>query len=303
MKNRIVLLALSVLILLQGCTPVSQSPDQIVTARGGFIPEGIEYDNNNNRFLVGSLSDGTVYEITESGALIAVVTDPELMSSVGIEVDEPRNRLLVTNSDRSGGKGAAMLGVYELDSGDRLAMVNLVEAIENLPPDAIHFANDVAVSTRGVSYITDTPMNIIYKVDTYYNATVLLDLGRDSGVNINGIVFNPTGHLLVVSPGTGQLLRVPVDNPAHWSFVELDLPATGGDGIVWAADGTLAVISNNTSRVTKYASDDNWRSASVVGMASFTGQATTGAAVGDDIYVVQPHFADDEPPVLLKAKF
>ncbi|MCH7816309.1 MAG: hypothetical protein IIC60_07045 [Proteobacteria bacterium] len=86
-------------------------PDRIVTERGGFIPEGIEYDTLHNRFLTGSLADGTIYEITPTGQLIALVTDPDLIASVGIEVDEPRNRLLVANSDRQGGSGAIMLGI------------------------------------------------------------------------------------------------------------------------------------------------------------------------------------------------
>ncbi len=80
-------------------------------------------------------------------------------------------------------------------------------------------------------------------------------------------------------------------------------PVAGADGLVWAADSTLAAISNSTSSVTKLASDDDWASATVAGVASFEGQATTGAAVDDDIYVVQPHFNDPEQPVILKAEF
>jgi len=52
----------------------------------------------------------------------------------------------------------------------------------------------------------------------------------------------------------------------------------------------------------KYQSDDHWNSARLTGMASFEGQGTTAVAVGDDIFVVQPHFADTEPPEILRAK-
>ncbi len=278
-------------------------PDRIVAERGGFIPEGIEYDNLNQRFLTGSLADGTVYEITASGALIAVVTDPELMASVGIEVDEVRNRLLVTNSDRSSPTGAAKLGVYDLSDGTRLAMIDLAASIENKAADSNHFANDVAVSAAGIAFVTDSRQGIVYKVDRYYKASVLIDFDDDSGFGLNGIEYHPAGYLILVSPGSGQLIKVPVDNPHRWSLVELDFPATGGDGLVWASDGSLASISNSRSSVSKYRSDDHWASARLVGMASFEGQATTGAAVGDDIYVVQPHFADSGAPVILRAEF
>lgn len=302
MNNRTVLFFLACSVLLANCATGS-FPDRIVAERGGFIPEGIEYDNANGRILTGSLADGTIYQISGSGSMRPLVQDSELMASVGIEADEARNRLLVANSDRSNTTGAAKLGVYELDSGNAIAMIDLASVIEDLPEDATHFANDVAVSTRGVAYVTDTRMNVIYAVDIYYNASVLYDFGRDSGLNINGIEYHPAGYLLVVSPGTGQLLKVPADNPSRWSFVELEIPANGGDGLVWSQDGSLAVISNNSSQVIKYASDDHWRSARVVGTATFEGQGTTGAAIGEDIYVVQPHFSDDEPPVILKARF
>ena len=283
--------------------PASSIPDRIVTERGGFIPEGIEYDTRNRRFLTGSLSDGSIYEISNRGRLRIVVTDEALMSSVGIEVDEVRNRLLVANADRSTGGGAALLGIYDLATGDRLAMVDLSGSIENPPADAGYFANDVAISTAGTAFVTDTRMNIIYKVDRYFKASVLLDLGQNSGFNLNGIEYHPEGYLIVVSSGSGQLLKVSVNNPQRWSLVALDFPAAGGDGLVWAADGGLVSTSNNTSSVMKYASDDHWASARLTGMASFAGQATTAAAVGNDIFVVQPHFADDDPPVILRARF
>ena len=281
----------------------SNPPARIVAERGGFIPEGIEYDNLNRRFLTGSLADGTIYEITSRGRLIPAFVDPELKSTVGIEVDESRERLLVTNSDRGSPLGAAMLGIYDLNDGSQLAMIDLTQSIPDKPADSNHFANDVAVSTAGNVFVTDSRMSIVYKVDRYYHATVLVDFGSDSPFGLNGLEYHPAGYLILSSPGTGQLVKVPADNPNRWSVVELDYPATGSDGLVWAADGSLASISNNSSSVSKYQSDDNWRTARLVGMASFEGQGTTGAAVGDDIYVIQPHFADDQPPVILRAEF
>ncbi|MDP6417328.1 MAG: hypothetical protein QGG54_20180 [Gammaproteobacteria bacterium] len=87
-------------ITLLACLPVacttgsggsSSIPDRIVAERAGFIPEGIEYDTNNGRFLTGSLTDGTIYQISSRGSMTAVITDAALMASVGIEVDEVRN--------------------------------------------------------------------------------------------------------------------------------------------------------------------------------------------------------------------
>ena len=215
------------------------APDRIVAERGGFVPEGIEYDNNRNRFLTGSFADGTIYEVTSSGRLVPAITSPDLIASIGIEVDESRDTLYVANSNTGIPNGAAELGIYNLATGEQLAMVDLAASIPDKPADASHFANDVAVSKAGVAYVTDSNMKIVYKVDKYYRASVLIDFGLDAEFGLNGIEYHPAGYLILASPGTGQLIRVPVDNPQRWELIDLDVPATGVDGIVWTADGSL----------------------------------------------------------------
>ena len=286
-------------------TDSSNIPDRITAERGGFIPEGIEYDSINSRFLSGSLADGTIYEITNSGRVIPAITDEGLIASVGIEVDEDRNRLLVANSQSfsAPGPGTAMLGIYDLSSGEQLAMVDLAAAVEIPPANAAYFANDVAVSTAGTIFVTDTRLSVIYKVNQYHQASVLINFGMDSGLFLNGIEYHPAGYLIAVSSQGGELIKIPLNAPNRWSMVEVDFPAAGGDGLVWASDGGLVSTSNNRSAVMKYQSNDHWNSAQLTGMASFEGQGTTAAAVGDEIFVVQPHFADAEPPEILRAKF
>jgi sugar lactone lactonase YvrE len=279
-------------------------PDRIVAERGGFIPEGIEYDQANGRFLTGSLSEGSIYEIENDGRLTVAVRDPELVSSVGIEVDEPRDRLIVANSDFSvfqgQSNGQAKIGVFSLTTGERLAMVD-VGATLNAGADAAFFCNDVTVADDGTIYATDTRQNVVYRVDNEYQPSVLHRFPAAEGFGLNGIVHHADGYLLVI--GSGNIYKVPVDNPGATSQVMLAEPVAGADGLTWMADGRLAVISNSSSSVVALTSSDGWGSAQVAGVARFEGQATTGAAVGDDIYVVQPHFTDQDPPVILRAVF
>jgi hypothetical protein len=279
-------------------------PNRIVLERGGLIPEGLEFDTTARRFLSGSLADGTIYEISYDGRLTPFVVDDDLVSSIGIEADEPRDRLLVANADRAvfdgTGAGLAKLGVYRLSTGDRIAMVDL-GAIAGGGADSVVFTNDVTVAPDGTVYLTDTRMNLIYRVDQNYAASVLYRFEPMTGLGLNGIVHHADGFLIVVAVGgQGLLYKVPVDDPGAASPIELSHPATGADGLVWSADGRLIVVSNSTSSAMAYTSSDGWQSAELVGTASFAGQATTGAAVDKKIYVVQPHFNDDEPPVVLR---
>ena len=276
----------------------------IVAERGGFIPEGIEYDATNDRILTGSLSEGSIFQIHGDGRVTTAVSDPDLVSSIGLEVDESRDRLLVANSDfsvfQAGGAGQAKLGVYNLTTGERIAMVDLAAAIVDTPNDAVHFANDIAVGDDGVAYVTDTQMNVIYRVSTDYQASVLHRFEPMEGLGLNGIVFHPSGYLLVA--GGAILWKVPLDDPAGASQVTLSEEVPGQDGMVWI-DGRLAIVSNSGNRVVALTSEDDWATAQVAAVAPYETQATTAAVIGDDIYVVHPHFAGDDPPSVERVVF
>ena len=271
-------------------------PAVIVANRTGFIPEGVEYDMANGRLLTGSLSEGSVFEIGPDGQVTEFVNDAELVSSVGIEADEAYGRLFVANADRSvfqgEGQGQAKLGVYDLSTGSRLAMVDLASTVTDPPEDAAYFANDVAVADNGTAYVTDTRLSAIYEVSTEYEAS-LLHRFDDGGSGPNGIVYHPAGFLLVARGAT--LWKVPVDDPATLTEVLVAEEITGQDGMVWSAM-RLVIVSNDANRVVALRSEDEWGTAEVVGVGAYEPQATTAAVVGDAIYVVHPHFADDDPP-------
>lgn len=280
-------------------------PETITAERGGFIPEGVEFDTAGGRLLTGSLAEGSIFQLHEDGRVTAVVTDAELVSSVGIEADEPRNRLLVANSDRSvfqgGGRGHAKLGVYDLASGARLAMVDLGATLTNAPADTVHFANDVAVADDGTAYVTDTRAGVVYRVTPDFQASVLSRFDAIDGFAPNGIVYHPSGYLLVASGGS--LWKVQLDDAATATQVTLPEEIPGQDGMVWRPDGALAIVSNSGNRVVALTSADDWATASVAGVATYDTQATTAAVVGDDIYVVHPHFADADPPSVQRVTF
>jgi hypothetical protein len=254
--------------------------------------------------LAGSLTEGTVFEVAPDGALVPFIEDTELRSSVGIEVDEPRNRVLVANSDAGVFQGTvpgqAMLGIYDSRNAARLAMVDLAATVQDESDDARHFANDVTVDDAGTAYVTDSMNGAIYRVDTAYNASVLHRFPAQDQFLINGLVHHSSGVLLVVDMIGGRLYRVPVADPLATTEVALPEPIRGADGAVWQDQDQqrLAIVSNSENRVAVFTSTDNWASARLAGTASFEGQGTTAASVAGELYVVQPHFEDAEPATI-----
>jgi sugar lactone lactonase YvrE len=312
-QTRAIATAVAAVSLTIGCsqpqsesTPAAETappkpPAVITAARGGFIPEGVEFDTTGRRFLTGSIAEGSVMAIGNDGSVTPIVKDPDLVASVGIEVDEERDRLLVANANNpfaKGGSGQAKLGVYRLSTGERLAMVDLAATVSNPPAGTTFFANDVAVGADGSAYVTDTRANLVYQVTPGYQASLF---HKFDGFGPNGIVFHPSGYLLVV--GGARMFKVPVANPDATTEVKLPEEVPGQDGAVWTADGRLAVVSNSSNRVVAFTSSDDWATAQIAAQAPFAVQATTAAVVGDDVYVVQPHFNDANPPVIERVTF
>jgi len=299
-RNIVVLLVSLLAAMLFGCdkgkVPTAQkvaAPEVVGFTKAALYPEGVDYDAKRNRFLVTSMHDGIVGEVTDDGIYKVFIQDPNLVSAVGIRADAVRDRLLVCNSDpgvsvhtkkENQGKLAG-LGIFRLSTGKLITYIDLGK----LGGDGGHFCNDIALDNAGNAYVTDSFAPIIYKVDAGNNATVLLNNQRFTGeaFNLNGIVVKD-GYLLVVKMNEGLLFKVPLDRPEQFTQVKITETFPGGDGLLWAPDGALVVIANgNTNKVFKLASSDNWASANVVDSVD-TGNvfATTGVVRDGKIYAL-----------------
>ena len=149
--------------------------------------------------------------------------------------------------------------------------------------------------------VTDTRQNVVYKVGADQQPSILYRFEPAEGLALNGIVYHADGYLIVI--GGPKLYKITTGDPAKMTEVELAEPIPGMDGMVFLPDGRLAVVSNSQSKVVALESNDGWNSASVSATASFEGQATTAAVADGDVYVVQPHFNDQEPPVIERVTF
>lgn len=267
-----------------------------------LYPEGVEWDAQNQRYLVTSIRKGEIGSVKDDGTYWVFAKDPRMISSVGIEIDAKRDRVLVCNADAGAGENSsesttgklAALAVFQISTGNLIKYIDLAKGI-----DGGHFCNDIAIDKDGTVYITDSFSPIIYKVDANYNASVLVNSKAFTGksFNLNGIVVKDN-YLLVAKMNSGQLFKVPLDNPTAFSEVRMKERFEGADGLVWAPDGSLMMIANNNAHVgipasssvnavIKLTSDDNWSSADVKGKSS-TGDvfATTGTVRDGQLYVI-----------------
>ena len=98
-KVLLVIMLLLLAVVPQAFAQEAELPDLIMAAHPGIHPEGIEWDAENERFLTGSLTEGTIFAVADDGTVTPFIEDENLLASVGIHIDAANNRLLVASSD------------------------------------------------------------------------------------------------------------------------------------------------------------------------------------------------------------
>ncbi|MBL1275310.1 MAG: hypothetical protein COB30_004430 [Ectothiorhodospiraceae bacterium] len=272
--------------------------ESIIIQKPALYPEGIDYNPNTDKFIVGSFREGAVYEVSLDGTYRQLINDDRLSSVLVVRVDVKRNRLFVVNSDigasirhsSKGFKKTASLGIYELSTGKAINFIDLGKLL----PNQNHLANGMTLDSEGNAYVTDRFSPVIYKVDTQGKASIFLESNRflGEGINLNGIVFNPDGYLIVVKKGEGVLFKVPLMNPNNFSEIKLPQKFIGGDGLILANRKELIVIANRaagkiTETVFALRSEDDWKTAKVTNKRKFREvYVTTGVVGKGKIYVM-----------------
>jgi sugar lactone lactonase YvrE len=318
---RLAVVAVSLVAVLPSCSNDDDDPDttptsptKITVPQAALSPEGIQYDETNKRFLVSSRTKGQIGTVKDDSTYTVLADEPRLISTIGLNLDAGRSRVLAAVSDAGGNtarstaatlRKLAAVAIFNSNTG---ALSSYTDLGGLRPSYAQHFANDIAVDGQGNAYITDSFAPLIYKVDLQGNATVFLEnaqLSGGTGFGLNGIVFHPDGYLIVAKTNDGSLFKVPISNPASFTKVTTSQSLTGADGLLLLDNQTLLVVAGNQSTVYRMSSTDAWATTASTG--SFATGAVSPTTITrrntSDAYVLYPYQATSPRFAIVKVNF
>ncbi len=270
------LLLVSVSLVSLGNSAYALLPGQVDAQFPLLHPEGVEWDSKNYRFLVSSVFHSGVFQVDDFGVTTPFSQHTSLApSAIGIHIDKYQDRVLVAFANPyvqfdPTQPSIAEVGVYDLDTGEEISLVSFTGMLGAGVPQ---LANDLTSDPEGNIYVTDWFAGVVYKVDTAGNASVFVNFG-DPTIAPNGIDYHPDGYLLVARPLGGSLMKVPVNDPNAYSFVNMGQPIAM-DGVVVNKHGDIAAVANTfdsqgglVSEIITLHSADDWSNAEIVSRGS-----------------------------------
>ena len=250
-----------------------------------LFPEGVVYDKFNDRFYVSSTTRGDIGIVNSDGVYTPFITDPALVGTTGLEIDESSKWLYVSNSTDGS------VGIYNINTGQRIHFIDL----KLMLPGAPVFINDIALDNQGNAYVTNSRTPVIYKISNDGTASIFYQDATfaTTGFGFNGIEYanQQGGYLLVAHSATNSIIKFPVSNPAGYNTVSLDVPLTGPDGLLVSKNGKELIVVNNAGgangKVIRFSSNNKWGSGTEQGTFE-TGPVfpTTATTDGKNVFVI-----------------
>jgi len=213
-----------------GGTPLDPGGRKINMTPERFFPEGVAVDKNGN-FYLGSMELGVVHiaqaNSTESMPFIEPDATNNLVSVIGLYVDDARDMLYVCSSDAGNspqaGNAQAAIKKFSLPEGDYVESYDLppfsgTQWTDEVPAGVNGFCNDMTMDANGNLYATDSWYPRILKLPAGSNTLeewVVDDIFHptDDPWHLNGIDIDQSNNLLyVVENHPGTLFVVPIEN-------------------------------------------------------------------------------------------
>jgi sugar lactone lactonase YvrE len=278
--------------------PVVHSTTAFVLRERDLAPEGIAYDPVERKFYVSSISKRKIVCVSRDGSATDFKTSRQdgLGETLGMKVDARRRFLWVVSdsfapsgpaaSDSSVPSAAGQYGVFQYDLKTGALLFRHL-----LPARSAGFLNDVALSSTGVVFVTNTGTGEVFRISPDRDRPELF-LPAKTVPQANGIAVSSDDKVLFVAGWLGVARVDLATRQVKLLSKPRNIADAGLDGLYFYK-GTLVGIQNpdvHPGRVMRYflnpAMDSIERSEVLEAYNPGFEVPTTGTLVGDALYFV-----------------
>jgi sugar lactone lactonase YvrE len=280
-------------LMIRAGEPAGVADVQFTLPANIILPEAIEWDGARNRFIIGTVRDGLILEVTPTGdsrELLRADKENGMWSVFGLAVDNENNRLWVSSaanrnfSDFSAPDiGRSALFEYDLES---LKLIRRYPVpVDGMP----HSLGNMSLAPNGDIYIADGSLPVIYRKaadgDKLEPVAAFEDL-----VSLRGIALSDNGEILYVADYEMGIMVMDLDRQLVGKLQAPETLNLGGiDGINFSK-GHLTVIQNGITpqRVMRLKLDPSLIQVETIAPLAVALETfdfpNFGAVVGDDLW-------------------
>ncbi len=227
--------------------PMGESESVFVLPDTVVKPETISWDESRQKFLIGTIADGSILAVGEDGQveeLLRADNENGMWAILDLAIDQDQKRLWVTS--------ASIKGFSRFDSVDKgrsaLYELNLetLELINRYPVPVdgqAHILGSMALSPNGDIYIADRHYPIIYKKAAGEQKLKPV-MALKEMLSLRGVAMHADGRYMYVA---GREMGIAVIEIASGRVGKLITPETlnlGGIDGLYLKDNKLFVIQN-----------------------------------------------------------
>lgn len=268
--------------------PVVRSITALLIRERDLFPEGIAYDPVGKTFYVSSISKRKILAVGLDGLAndFKVSGQDGLGETLGMKVDAKRRILWVVSDSFAQGvqDKAERQGVFQYD-----LKTGALRFKHLLPPNSSGFLNDVALTSTGEAFATNTGTGEVFRASPNHDGLEPF-LPPNSVIQANGIAVSPDDKLLFVAGWIG-VARVDIATRQVQLLAKpRNIADANLDGLYFHK-GTLVGIQNpdvHPGRVMRYYLNPAWntieRAEVLEAYNPIFDVPTTGTLVGDFLY-------------------
>ncbi|MDW3646567.1 MAG: SMP-30/gluconolactonase/LRE family protein [Bacteroidia bacterium] len=235
-------LYLFILVSLFSCSPKPQIYE--IAEEKDMIPEGIAIDPKSGKIYLSSVHKKKIGVFDpETSSFKDFITSGQYGFKRGVGMKVFDQMLFALGSDEESGKGASILLVLELESG------NLIDSF-SLEDSTSHFLNDLVIDGQGKIYLTDTEGHGIYALN-YPEGEIELFFQDESIRYPNGIALSEDASKLFIDSWSDGIRILDLESKEILNDQHTPTSEFGIDGLSYHA-GSLYAIHNSGEDHSKY---------------------------------------------------